>query len=75
VFCVILGVWVYFCVPETKGVGIEEMDKLFGGNQGEADMQKIAEIRARLGMRPSDVNSESDIVHKDVAEVGVKHLE
>jgi hypothetical protein len=75
VFCVILGVWVYFCVPETKGVRIEEIDKLFGGNQSEADMQRIAEIRARLRMGSSDVNSETDIVHKDVAEIGVKHLE
>jgi hypothetical protein len=51
------------------------MDKLFGGNQGEADMQRIAEIRARLGMGSSDVNSGGDIVHKDVAEVRVKHLD
>jgi hypothetical protein len=50
VFCVILLVWVYFCVPETKGVRIEEMDKLFGGNQGESDMQRIAAIRQRLGL-------------------------
>lgn len=26
------------------------MDKLFGGNQGEADMQRIADIRAQLGI-------------------------
>lgn len=28
----ILGV--YWSVPETKGRGIKEMDKVFGGNQG-----------------------------------------
>ncbi|KAJ5085860.1 hypothetical protein N7532_010631 [Penicillium argentinense] len=50
VFCLILGVWTYFCVPETKGVPIEEMDKLFGGNDGEADLQRIAGIRAQLGV-------------------------
>jgi len=33
VFCLILIVWVYFCVPETKGLRIEEMDKIFGGRR------------------------------------------
>ncbi|KIW59150.1 hypothetical protein PV05_03623 [Exophiala xenobiotica] len=50
VFCITLGVWTYFCVPETKGVPMEEMDKLFGGNAGQADLRRIQEIRARLGM-------------------------
>lgn len=45
-----LGFWVYFFVPETKGVRIEDMDKLFGGNQGAEDMQRIAVIRAQLGL-------------------------
>ena len=75
VFCVILGVWVFFCVPETKGVRIAEMDKLFGGNQGEEDMSRIADIRARLGMRSSGSSSDIDIPQKDATEVGVKHLE
>ncbi|XHG02945.1 hypothetical protein AWENTII_006264 [Aspergillus wentii] len=42
--------WTYFCVPETKGVPIEEMDMLFGGNSGEADLQRIAQIRAHRGV-------------------------
>ncbi|KAK9365569.1 hypothetical protein V1509DRAFT_675491 [Lipomyces kononenkoae] len=32
------------------GVPIEEMDKIFGGNAGEADLQRIASIRNRLGL-------------------------
>lgn len=50
VFCLILVVWVYFCVPETKGLRIEEMDQIFGGNQGVEDMARIADIRRRLGI-------------------------
>ncbi|KAH8680743.1 sugar transporter [Xylariales sp. PMI_506] len=46
-FCIILFVWVYFFVPETKGVRIEEMDKLFGGNQGELDVNRMEAIRQR----------------------------
>lgn len=50
VFCLILIVWVYFFVPETKGRPIEEMDVIFGGNQGVEDMARIAGIRRRLGI-------------------------
>jgi cbb3-type cytochrome oxidase subunit 3 len=50
VFCLILVVWVYFFVPETKGRRIEEMDAIFGGNQGVEDMARIADIRRRLGI-------------------------
>lgn len=49
-FCIFLWIWVFFWVPETKGVRIEEMDKLFGGNQGEQDLQRISHIRERLGI-------------------------
>ncbi|PYI00563.1 sugar transporter [Aspergillus sclerotiicarbonarius CBS 121057] len=49
-FCVFLVFWVYFALPETKGVPIEEMDKVFGGNQGEQDTIRMASIRHQLGM-------------------------
>ncbi|KAK8164582.1 sugar transporter [Phyllosticta citrichinensis] len=48
VFCVLLVVWVWFFVPETKGRRIEEMDDIFGGNSGESDIRMMEEIRARL---------------------------
>lgn len=50
VFCLILIVWVYFYVPETKGLRIEEMDKIFGENKGAEDVARIEDIRRRLGM-------------------------
>jgi hypothetical protein len=37
-------------VPETKGVPIEEMDKIFGENQGHADVQRIVKVPNRLGI-------------------------
>jgi hypothetical protein len=78
VFCVILVVWVYFFVPETKGRRIEEMDEIFGGNQGVEDMARIADIRRRLGITvsPSDSSigkGSSEIEDKVNAEV--THLE
>lgn len=29
-FDVLMGIFVWFCVPETKGVSLEKMDELFG---------------------------------------------
>ncbi|CAG8017445.1 unnamed protein product [Penicillium salamii] len=60
-FCVILFVWVYFLVPETKGVPIEEMDNLFGGNQGQEDLTRMVSVRARLGFAEDEGNLKKDI--------------
>ncbi|KNG85317.1 hypothetical protein ANOM_006278 [Aspergillus nomiae NRRL 13137] len=49
-FCVFLAVWVYFFLPETNGVPIEEMDKIFGGSQGEQDAMRLANIYRQLGV-------------------------
>jgi hypothetical protein len=69
-FCIFLWVWVFFCVPETKGVRIEEMDALFGGNQGEQDLQRMDSIRARLGI----TNGGVDPLHKET-DCGVEQCE
>ena len=39
---------------------MEEMDKIFGGNQGEEDLRKILEIRQRLGMDQDGTRSSID---------------
>jgi hypothetical protein len=56
----ILVVWLYFWVPETKGVPMEEMDKTFGDHQGEEDLRRILEIRQRLGMDSEGARSSID---------------
>ena len=35
-FCAIMGVFVWFFVPETKGLSLEQMDELFGAAQDES---------------------------------------
>ncbi|KIW03089.1 uncharacterized protein PV09_05734 [Verruconis gallopava] len=62
VFCIILFVWVFFFVPETKGVPIEEMDRIFGGNEAEKDAQRMAAIRARLGMGNQPESSVEEVL-------------
>lgn len=39
---------------------MEEMDKIFGGNQGEEDLRKILEIRRRLDMDQDATRSSMD---------------
>ncbi|TEA12006.1 Sugar transport protein MST8 [Colletotrichum sidae] len=68
-FCIILVVWVVFFVPETKGVMIEEMDRLFGGSQGAEDMEKIEAIRRRLGSAPANVDAAKEEAGFGVSEV------
>ena len=43
-------VWVHFCLPETKGVSLEEMDKVFGSRTGEEDAIMLAEAREEIGL-------------------------
>ncbi|KAK9458466.1 general substrate transporter [Lipomyces oligophaga] len=71
-FCIILGVWTYFCVPETNGIPIEEMDKLFGGNSGARDMQRIHDIRARLGINEI---SENGFMEKEIESIEKMHID
>jgi hypothetical protein len=47
------------------------MDKLFGGNQGETDMTRMANIRRRLGIT-ADISEDSDV--KDL-DIGISQME
>lgn len=47
------------------------MDKLFGGNQGEQDLRRIADIRERLGISSDGVLEEKE---KD-GDTGAEQLE
>lgn len=35
-FCAIMGVFVWFFIPETKGLSLEMMDELFGADKDES---------------------------------------
>ena len=45
-------VWVWFCLPETKGATLEEMDRVFKSHSGEADAIMLAEARRDVGLDP-----------------------
>ncbi|UPK95321.1 hypothetical protein LCI18_006256 [Fusarium solani-melongenae] len=44
VFCLLSFVWTYFCVPETNGKTLEEMDEVFHDRTGTADVERKARI-------------------------------
>lgn len=61
-FCAIGGLFVYFCVPETKNKTLEELDIYFGGDKDgiaatdQARMQRINETLGIEGVeRPEDL--------------------
>lgn len=58
IFCGLAYVFTYYCVPETSGRTLEEMDQVFGDRTGSADLQRkfrvLDEVR---GVKKSTVGS------------------
>lgn len=59
VWCALSGIWTWFCLPETKGRSLEDMDRVFGDRTAEADRARRKEILAELKERDAD-NFSSD---------------
>jgi hypothetical protein len=38
----------WFCVPEVKGVPLEDMDRVFGDRTGQAEKERYQRIEQRL---------------------------
>ena len=45
-FCAIMGVGVWFFIPETKGLSLEQMDALFGADKDESRRLTVEEKAA-----------------------------
>ena len=43
-------VWLYFCLPETKGATLEEMDRIFKSRSGVEDAIMLEEARRDVGL-------------------------
>lgn len=48
IFSTLSGVWAFFCVPETKGVTLEQMDRVFGGSFAKEEIVAKDEIMRML---------------------------
>ncbi|KAJ7072993.1 general substrate transporter [Mycena amicta] len=49
--CFIAYLWATYRVPETAGVALEDMDRVFGGDAGREDVVRRREIEEELGLR------------------------
>ena len=47
---IIMGIWAYFFVPETKGKTLEQMEALFGAPVAESTAAKLGEDEKPTGM-------------------------
>jgi hypothetical protein len=50
VWTILGGLFVYFCLPETKGKTLEEMDTVFGSHTTAEDMAELARIQGEVGL-------------------------
>lgn len=48
VFCLLAFVWTFFCVPETKGRTLEQMDHVFKDNSSAAEQERRRAIEIEL---------------------------
>jgi hypothetical protein len=61
---VVLFVFVWFCIPETKGVSLEHMDILFGGVD-HADVGAVIVIEKPVDDGKASVHvTETPVVHQ-----------
>ncbi|CCX34367.1 Similar to Sugar transport protein 9; acc. no. Q9SX48 [Pyronema omphalodes CBS 100304] len=56
VFSFLSGVWSYFVVPETAGRTLEDMDAIWGDDQGRLDKERTALVVSRLEMELAERN-------------------
>lgn len=56
-----LIIWVYFFLPETRQVSIEEMDKIWGGTEGRDDMVLINQLDAKYGLTSEKIGGEGHL--------------
>ena len=48
-FCLLMFLWVFFLVPETRYKTLEEMDLVFKDNTGQKDQERMRKVMAELG--------------------------
>lgn len=71
--CFIGAAFIFFVVPETKGLTLEEMDEVFGDEAGSAleDRNRLIEIYSDLGLigpGATDVEKSEHIRHEEAEE-------
>ncbi|KAL1855502.1 hypothetical protein Plec18170_004222 [Paecilomyces lecythidis] len=47
-FCLLAFLFTYFCIPETRGKTLEDMDLIFGDTAAHEEKQRIVQIESTL---------------------------
>ncbi|KAK7207678.1 sugar transporter [Myxozyma melibiosi] len=55
---VTLFIWARLCLPETRGVAMEDMDKLWGGAESQETAERMSRIYQKLGINPDNQEDE-----------------
>jgi hypothetical protein len=64
------GIFIWLCMPETKGKTLEEMDQVFGSHTAAEDLEEFARVQERVGLTAliqgrSGVGSDQGSVEKE----------
>jgi Sugar (and other) transporter len=73
-FCLLMFLWVFFLVPETRFKSLEEMDIVFGDNSGQVDQERMREIMSEVGLE-DPVNSQQQQNDAVVSDVKKDHVD
>lgn len=68
-------IWVWFCLPETKGATLEEMDRIFKSHTGAEDARMLEEARRDVNLTDELECRAVEAEEKEVKGVEVMHLD
>lgn len=71
-FCLIAVFFTYFCVPETRGKSLEEMDAVFGDTAAQEEKTRLMEIAASMGLTDALPDEKIDHARDNAASVEQK---
>jgi len=60
---IVLAIFVWLVVPETKGISLEEMDALFGGINHVSGGAELMDMRKESAMRTESVGDVEGVHH------------
>ncbi|KAJ5766854.1 uncharacterized protein N7511_004470 [Penicillium nucicola] len=71
-FCLLALLFTYFCIPETRGKTLEDMDLIFGDTAAHEEKKRIKNIEAEL--RGTPIEEDDDLVkpadqHAEIVQV------
>ena len=75
---VLMGFWAFFCIPETKGLTLEEMDSLFAGSTSKAVVTSIKTrrpVKDIIAERRIEHDVQNIKIHDDEKSVGFSQIE